>query len=83
MPAAGAALLIPFTLLVTALTGGSAFSGLVTLSAAGAALFGVGALMSLFSGRNAFLGGVRMLMIGAAAGAATFFIGRLFGVAAA
>lgn len=50
---------------------------------AGAALFAVGAAMSLFSGRNALLGGIRMLMIGAAAGAATFFIGRLFGVAAA
>jgi len=48
---------------------------------AGFALFGVGAAMSLFSGRNAFLGGVRMLVIGAAAGAATFAIGSLFGVA--
>lgn len=46
------------------------------------ALFGVGATMSLFSGRNAFLGGVRMLAIGALAGAATFGIGSLFGVAA-
>ncbi len=45
------------------------------------ALFGVGAAMSLFSGRNAFLGGVRMLAIGALAGAATFAIGSLFGVA--
>jgi VIT1/CCC1 family predicted Fe2+/Mn2+ transporter len=44
------------------------------------ALFGVGAAMSLFSGRNAFFGGARMLAIGAVAGAATFFIGRLFGV---
>lgn len=49
---------------------------------AGAALFGVGAVMSLFSGRNALLGGVRMLAIGSAAGALTFFIGGLFGVAA-
>lgn len=48
---------------------------------AASALFGVGAAMSLFSGRNAFLGGARMLAIGAAAGAATFFIGSLFGVA--
>jgi VIT1/CCC1 family predicted Fe2+/Mn2+ transporter len=39
-------------------------------------LFVVGALLSLFSGRNAFLGGVRMLGIGAAAGAATYGIGR-------
>lgn len=49
---------------------------------AAVALFGVGAATSLFSGRNAFFGGVRMLAIGAAAGAATFFIGRMFGVAA-
>ncbi|MCA8887923.1 MAG: VIT1/CCC1 transporter family protein [Parvularculaceae bacterium] len=47
------------------------------------ALFGVGAAMSLFSGRNAFFGGVRMLAIGALAGAATFAIGSLFGVATA
>jgi VIT1/CCC1 family predicted Fe2+/Mn2+ transporter len=49
---------------------------------AGLALFGVGAVMSLFSGRGALLGGLRMLAIGAAAGAATFAIGSLLGVAA-
>jgi VIT1/CCC1 family predicted Fe2+/Mn2+ transporter len=43
----------------------------------GCALFAVGAVLSLFSGRNALLGGVRMLAIGAAAGGATFAIGRL------
>ncbi|NWG92835.1 MAG: VIT1/CCC1 transporter family protein [Parvularculaceae bacterium] len=47
---------------------------------AGFALFSVGAVMSLFSGRNAFMGGARMLAIGALAGAATFGIGSLFGV---
>jgi VIT1/CCC1 family predicted Fe2+/Mn2+ transporter len=47
---------------------------------AGLALFGVGAALSLFTGRGAFRGGLRMLAIGAAAGAATFFIGRLLGV---
>jgi VIT1/CCC1 family predicted Fe2+/Mn2+ transporter len=41
------------------------------------ALFLVGALLSLFSGKNAALGGLRMLAIGAAAGTATFGIGRL------
>lgn len=46
------------------------------------ALFAVGAAMSLFSGRNAFFGGIRMLAIGALAGAATFAIGSLFGVGA-
>jgi vacuolar iron transporter family protein len=43
-------------------------------------LFAVGAALSLFSGRNALFGGARMLLIGAAAGAATFGIGRLIGV---
>jgi VIT1/CCC1 family predicted Fe2+/Mn2+ transporter len=45
------------------------------------ALFGVGAAMSLFSGRGALRGGARMLLIGAAAAGATFVIGRLLGVA--
>lgn len=54
----------------------------IAASIAGLALFCVGASMSLFSGRNAFLGGARMLAIGIAAGAATFAIGSLFGVAA-
>jgi vacuolar iron transporter family protein len=45
----------------------------------GTALFCVGAALSLFSGRNAFLGGGRMLVIGAAAAAATYYIGSLFG----
>jgi len=45
----------------------------------GTALFGVGAALSLFSGRNAFLGGARMLVIGTAAATATYFIGSLFG----
>ncbi len=44
------------------------------------ALFAVGACLSLFSGRNAWLGGLRMLAIGAAAGASTFGIGRLLHV---
>lgn len=48
---------------------------------AGAALFVVGAIMSLFSGRSALIGGVRMLLIGCSAGLATWGAGRLFGVA--
>ena len=44
----------------------------------GSALFCVGAALSLFSGRNAFLGGARMLAIGSAAAVATYFIGSLF-----
>ena len=42
-------------------------------------LFGVGALMSLFTGRNAPLSGLRMVAIGAGAAALTFWIGGLVG----
>jgi VIT1/CCC1 family predicted Fe2+/Mn2+ transporter len=44
------------------------------------ALFSVGAAMSLFTGRAAFMSGTRMLIIGAAAGATTYAVGRLLGV---
>jgi VIT1/CCC1 family predicted Fe2+/Mn2+ transporter len=43
------------------------------------ALFGVGAVLSLFTGRNAVRGGFRMMLIGAGAGVATWLIGRLIG----
>jgi VIT1/CCC1 family predicted Fe2+/Mn2+ transporter len=43
-------------------------------------LFGTGSAMSLFTGRNPWLGGLRMLAIGAAAGATVFAIGALIGV---
>jgi VIT1/CCC1 family predicted Fe2+/Mn2+ transporter len=45
------------------------------------ALFGIGAVLSLFTGRGPIRGGLRMLLIGALAGAATFTIGRFVGVA--
>lgn len=44
------------------------------------ALFAVGAAISLFTGRRALWGGLRMLLIGGSAGAATFGIGNLVGV---
>ena len=44
------------------------------------ALFAVGAALSLFTGRNAWLGGLRMLGIGGAAGAGTYIIGKALGV---
>jgi VIT1/CCC1 family predicted Fe2+/Mn2+ transporter len=46
-----------------------------------AALFGIGAVLSLFTGRNALRGGLRMMLIGAGAGAATWLIGRAIGTA--
>lgn len=52
----------------------------VSAGVAGVALLAVGASLSLFSGRSAVWGGLRMLAIGAAAGGATFLIGRWLGV---
>jgi VIT1/CCC1 family predicted Fe2+/Mn2+ transporter len=49
--------------------------GLASLS-----LFCVGATLSLFTGTRALWGGLRMLLLGGAAGAATFGIGSLLGV---
>ena len=61
------------------LTGANAFYGV--LAAAGISLFGVGAALSLFTGRSALVGGLRMFLIGAGAGAATWFIGKGLGIA--
>jgi VIT1/CCC1 family predicted Fe2+/Mn2+ transporter len=56
-------------------------NGIVVAAAiSGAALFVVGAVLSLFSGRSALVGGARMLLIGSAAAAATYMIGSLFNV---
>jgi len=52
---------------------------LVAIALTAAALFGVGAALSLFTGRGALQGGMRMLAIGAAAGVLTFSIGKLVG----
>ena len=52
----------------------------IAAAVSGAALFAVGATLSLFTGRSAFLGGLRMFLIGSAAAAATYFIGSLFDV---
>jgi VIT1/CCC1 family predicted Fe2+/Mn2+ transporter len=45
----------------------------------GVALFGVGALISLFTGKNTLFSGGRQLLIGAAAAAITFALGSLIG----
>jgi VIT1/CCC1 family predicted Fe2+/Mn2+ transporter len=47
------------------------------------ALFVIGAALSLFSGRSAFVGGLRMMAIGAGAGLLTFAIGSVLGVSIA
>ncbi|HNQ04725.1 MAG TPA: VIT1/CCC1 transporter family protein [Thiobacillaceae bacterium] len=56
-----------------------ALGGVVAVT--GIALFGVGASLSLFTGRPALSGGLRMLLIGGAAGASTWAIGRALGMA--
>jgi len=53
---------------------------LLAIGLASLSLFAVGATLSLFTGRPALWGGLRMLLLGGAAGAATFGIGRLLGV---
>ncbi|HET6146813.1 MAG TPA: VIT1/CCC1 transporter family protein [Polyangia bacterium] len=80
---AGGALLplLPFILPFRAGPGGAAMGAMkVSIGLAGTALFGVGATISLFTGRRALWGGLRMLLIGGAAALATNLIGRLFGV---
>lgn len=52
----------------------------VSVALTGAMLFVVGATLSLFTGRGAAYSGLRMLVIGAAAGAFTYLIGTLLGV---
>jgi VIT1/CCC1 family predicted Fe2+/Mn2+ transporter len=54
---------------------------LVAAAFAGVALFGIGAALSLFTGRSAPLGGLRILLIGIGAGTATWLIGRWLGAA--
>ena len=73
--AAGALIpLLPF------LTAGGDIALIASIAASAVALFVVGAALSLFTGRHALRGGLRMLGIGAAAGTLTYSIGSLLGV---
>lgn len=72
--AGGTIPLLPFLLL----PGAHALEAAAILT--GAALFGVGAALSLFTGRRAWISGLRMLLIGGAAGGATYLIGHVLGV---
>jgi VIT1/CCC1 family predicted Fe2+/Mn2+ transporter len=60
-------------------TGAGAAGWMIVLSLA--ALFGIGALLSLFTGKGAWRGGLRMVLIGGGAGLATWLIGRVLGTA--
>ena len=76
--AVGAALpILPFLFL----RGHLAITFSLALSTLG--LFGVGALLSLFTARNPVTSGLRMLGIGLGAAAATYLIGRAIGVSIA
>jgi VIT1/CCC1 family predicted Fe2+/Mn2+ transporter len=75
----GAGALVPLVPFLFS-SGRPALLGAVALTAV--ALTGVGAAISLFTGREAIRGGLRMLLLGGAAATATFLIGKLLGVAA-
>jgi VIT1/CCC1 family predicted Fe2+/Mn2+ transporter len=53
----------------------------VSVAVAAVALFAMGAILSLFTGRGAWPAGARMLALGALAGTVTYGVGRLVGVA--
>ena len=53
----------------------------VAIGITAVALFGVGALLSLFTGRGALRSGLRMLALGGLAGVVTYAVGHLAGVA--
>jgi VIT1/CCC1 family predicted Fe2+/Mn2+ transporter len=73
--AAGA--IVPLLPFFISFGGAGAMQVAILLTAA--SLFGVGMVLSLFTGRNALLGGLRMVVIGGGAGLTTWFIGRLVG----
>lgn len=76
--AAGAVVpVIPYLLL----SGNTAF--FTSAIVCGAGLFILGGIVSIFTGRNLFFSGFRMLGIGAMAAAVTYFIGKLLGVSVA
>jgi VIT1/CCC1 family predicted Fe2+/Mn2+ transporter len=54
---------------------------IISVALTGMALFIVGSALSLFTGKKIWWGGLRMLLIGGAAGSATYLIGKLLGAA--
>lgn len=60
-------------------TGGGAALG-IAASVSVLALFGVGAVISVFTGRNAAKAGIRMVIIGVVVASVTYAIGKLVGV---
>ncbi len=64
--------LLPFLLGAGGIVAAGAFTAI--------ALFGLGSVISLFTGRRALMGGARMLGIGTAAAAITYALGHVLGV---
>jgi VIT1/CCC1 family predicted Fe2+/Mn2+ transporter len=52
-----------------------------SIAAGGAALFLIGTIISIFTGRSAVFSGGRQLILGLLAAGVTFAVGRLIGVA--
>ncbi|HXF57518.1 MAG TPA: VIT1/CCC1 transporter family protein [Actinomycetota bacterium] len=76
--AVGAAVpLLPFVF------GSGLAAALASVAASGTALFGVGAAMSVLTGRPAWASGLRMLVIGGSLAAVTFGVGRALHVGVA
>jgi VIT1/CCC1 family predicted Fe2+/Mn2+ transporter len=61
----------------------SSLALMVSTIVCGISLFLVGALISIFTGRNMAYSGFRMVGIGALASGVTFAIGRLLGISVA
>jgi VIT1/CCC1 family predicted Fe2+/Mn2+ transporter len=75
--ASGAALpLVPFFIHLP-----SANALIVTIVLTGVALFAIGMALSLFTGRDALRGALRMVLIGGGAGLVSFLVGKALGVA--
>lgn len=53
----------------------------ISMAITAVTLFSIGAILSLFTDRSPWISGFRMLTVGVIAGAVTFGIGKLFGVA--
>lgn len=73
--------LLPLAPLLAGLSGSAAVLGIVGVTAI--ALFLLGLAISLFTGRGALVGALRMLLIGGGAGLAAYAVGHLLGVAIA
>ena len=67
--------LLPFFLL------GGQIAVATSLVASGAGLFGIGAAITILTGRSVWFSGTRQVLVGLAAAALTYVLGRLVGVA--